>query len=92
MSNTLSQIYLHIVFSTKDRLNLIKGNIKTGLYKYIFGIINKKQKLLCINGTHNHVPLLRSGVGEGGRFPMVKTIGYTYHALSGRFVIIENKK
>ncbi len=39
MPNTYSQIYLHYVFSPKNRQALIKAEYKEELYKYIGGII-----------------------------------------------------
>lgn len=61
MANTFSQIYLHIIFSVKDRERLIKENFKTELYKYISQIIqNKGQKLIVINGTDDHLHLVIS--------------------------------
>ncbi len=56
MTNTYSQIYIHIIFAVKGRGNLISNNQKDKLYKYITGIIqNKEQKLICINGMPNHI-------------------------------------
>ena len=59
MANTFSQIYIHIIFSVKQRENLISKNWKDELYKYITGIVrNKNQKLISINGMPDHVHLL----------------------------------
>jgi putative transposase len=59
MANTFSQIYIHVIFSVKQREFLIRDNWKDELYKYITGIIsNKKQKLLIINGMPDHLHLL----------------------------------
>ena len=45
MSNTYTQIYIHIVFAVKGRQNLIPKEHKTELHGYIMGIItNKKQE------------------------------------------------
>lgn len=61
MANTFSQIYLHIIFSVKDRERLIKVSYRTELYKYISQIvINKGQKLIVINGTEDHLHLVIS--------------------------------
>ncbi|MBP7564228.1 MAG: hypothetical protein KA886_10625 [Candidatus Cloacimonetes bacterium] len=45
-----------------------------------------------INDTYlcEIVPLLRSGVGDGNRFPMDKSMGYSYHALSGQSSVTAN--
>ncbi len=58
MANTYTQIYIHIVFTVKGRVNLIPEIHKDELYKYITGIIqNKGQKLICINGMPDHIHL-----------------------------------
>jgi len=59
MSNTYTQIYIHIVIVVKGRHSLIPYTKKENLYKYITGIIqNKKHKLISINGTPNHIHIL----------------------------------
>lgn len=59
MSNTYSQLYVHIVFAVKHRTNLISPKWKEDLFKYITGIItNKNQKLKVINGMPDHLHLL----------------------------------
>ena len=59
MANTFSQIYIHVIFSVKQRENLIGKNWKDELYKYITGIVrNKNQKMISINGMPDHVHLL----------------------------------
>lgn len=59
MADTYTQIYIHIVFAVQNRKALIKPEWEEELYKYITGIIqNKGQKMLAINGTHNHIHFL----------------------------------
>jgi REP element-mobilizing transposase RayT len=59
MSSTFSQIYIQVVFAVKGRRSLIHSSWEEELYKYITGIVNnKKQKLLAINGTNNHIHIL----------------------------------
>jgi REP element-mobilizing transposase RayT len=54
-----SQIYIHIVFAVKGKHSLIKPAWEEELYKYITGIVsNKKQKMLAINGTQDHIHIL----------------------------------
>lgn len=61
MPNTYTQIYIHIVFSVKERRNLIHKDWKDELYKYIYGIINKKeQKVYAIGGADDHIHILMS--------------------------------
>jgi putative transposase len=59
MANTFTQIYIHLIFAVKHRMNSIKNENRIELYKYITGIIKKKnQKLLSVNGTNNHIHIL----------------------------------
>lgn len=59
MPNTYSQIYLHYVFSPKNRQALIKPDFEEELYKYIAGIVNNlDQQLIRINGMPDHCHLL----------------------------------
>ena len=57
--STFSQSYYHIVFSTKNRENVLLTDEKEKLFKYIWGIVkNKKCYLYRINGIENHIHLL----------------------------------
>ena len=59
MAGTFSQIYIQIVFAVKNRNAIIQSEWEVELYKYITGIVqNKGQKLLAINGIHNHIHIL----------------------------------
>jgi REP element-mobilizing transposase RayT len=59
MGDTYSQIFYHVVFAVRNREALIVPQIKSDLYRYISGIIEKKgQKLFIINGMPDHVHLL----------------------------------
>ena len=59
MAQTLVQIFVHIVFSTKNRANIITPEIETELFAYIGGIAaNNNSKLVAANGTANHIHLL----------------------------------
>ena len=61
MPQSLFKILVHIVFSTKNRADLIAPSIENDLFKYIHGIIeNNGSKLIIANGTANHVHLLVS--------------------------------
>jgi REP element-mobilizing transposase RayT len=56
MSHSLVEIYLHIIFSTKERLSLIKTEIESRLHSYICGIaIKRKCTILKINGMDDHI-------------------------------------
>ncbi len=59
MGQTLVLNYLHIVFSTKNRQNLIDEEIETELLAYLSGICNKLDCLVINIGSYkNHVHIL----------------------------------
>jgi len=61
MARTLIEIYLHIVFSTKDRANIIHPEIEAELHRYMAGIVaNLDSRCFAINGTENHIHTLVS--------------------------------
>jgi REP element-mobilizing transposase RayT len=50
-----------MVFSTKNRADLIAPEIENDLFRYIHGIVeNDGSKLIIANGTANHIHLLIS--------------------------------
>ena len=56
MANTYSQVYIHVVHSTKGRAPLIIPEIKDELLKYITGIVtNRRQKMIAINSQSDHI-------------------------------------
>ncbi|MBI5372220.1 MAG: IS200/IS605 family transposase [Sphingobacteriales bacterium] len=53
------QIYYHIVFGTKFREPAIREDREESLYKYLWGIVNKKQcRLYQVNSMPDHIHLL----------------------------------
>jgi putative transposase len=61
MPQSLIKVLVHIVFSTKDRIDLIPAHLENELYRYIHGIVeNNKAKLIIAGGTSNHIHLLIS--------------------------------
>ncbi len=57
--STYSQIYIQTIFAVRGRDSLIKPEWEDRLFKYITGIVQRKeQKMLAINGIHNHIHLL----------------------------------
>lgn len=61
MPQSLVKVLIHVVFSTKNRVDLIVPEIESGLFAYIHGIVeNNKSKLIIANGTMNHIHLLIS--------------------------------
>jgi putative transposase len=56
MAGTYSQIYIQVIFSPFKHENCIRESWSNELYKYITGIVkNKGQKLIAINGMHDHI-------------------------------------
>ncbi|MEK6799250.1 MAG: IS200/IS605 family transposase [Planctomycetota bacterium] len=61
MAQTLTRLLIHVVFSTKDRRNLITPPIEPELHAYLGGICtNHETPALAIGGIENHVHLLIS--------------------------------
>jgi putative transposase len=61
MPQSIVKMFAHIIFSTKNREDLIYPEIEDGLFGYIHGIVeNNDAKLIIGNGTTNHIHLLVS--------------------------------
>ena len=61
MAQTLVSLLVHVIFSTKNRANLITLEVEAELFAYMGGILkNCGSRGLAINGTANHVHLLIS--------------------------------
>ena len=61
MAQTLVGLYVHVIFSTKNRVGMIAPEIEPDLYGYIGGILNNNQsKLLAAGGASDHLHLLIS--------------------------------
>ena len=60
MSHSLTQIWIHVVFSTKDRQLFLKNTAdREHLYRYLCGIAKKCDcPLLAIGGAEDHIHLL----------------------------------
>jgi len=57
--STYTQILYQIVFGTRNRLPTLSKNNRDELFKYMSGVIQKKQcKLLQINGVEDHIHIL----------------------------------
>ena len=56
-----TQIYYHIVFSTKNRMPVLHKDRRKELFNYLWGILkNKKCHLYQIGGIENHIHMLTS--------------------------------
>jgi len=54
--STYTQILYQIIFSTKERKRILLEDNREQLYKYIWGILKKKNcHLYRINGVENHI-------------------------------------
>jgi len=61
MAQTLVSLLVHVIFSTKNREQLITPEIEPELFAYIGGILkNHESRLLAAGGTNDHVHLLVS--------------------------------
>lgn len=59
MPQSLSQLYIHLIFSTKNRIPIIKSEHLNVLHSYIGGILNNmKCDVIRVGGTSNHVHIL----------------------------------
>jgi len=59
MTHSLTSSLFHVVFSTKDRKNLISANLKPRLWSYLKGIAETNAfEALAVGGTQNHVHVL----------------------------------
>ena len=56
MANTYTQLYVHLIFSPKNREALIEKSWKSDLEKYITGIVqNYQHKLIAIGSMPDHI-------------------------------------
>ena len=61
MGNSFIANYQHVVFSTKERQNLLTAEIQTRLWPYLGGIAREnKMTSLCAGGMPDHVHILLS--------------------------------
>jgi putative transposase len=59
MSQSLAAMYVHLIYSTKNRQRLIQPDIEEELRKYHAGVLrNLESPMICSNGTEDHVHIL----------------------------------
>jgi putative transposase len=59
MSQSLANIIVHLVFSTKERRPLLRDEKRNQLHAYIIGVITKNDSTLIeINSVRDHIHLL----------------------------------
>ena len=61
MANTYTQLYVHIIFSTRRRQKVLYKTFRKDLFRYISGILKKKGQVpLAVNGTIDHIHIFTS--------------------------------
>ena len=61
MANTYIQVFIHIVFSVKNRASLLPPHWQSQIHSYIAAIINKSgHRAIEVGGTDDHVHILFS--------------------------------
>ena len=61
MGHTFTHLIYHVVFSTKDRRPLIKGDLQPRLIEYMAGIARQEfGRAIALGGTDNHMHALLS--------------------------------
>jgi putative transposase len=61
MAQTLVRVLVHLIFSTKERANLVRPDVESELHSYLAGIANNLDSpCLVVNGTSDHVHMLVS--------------------------------
>jgi putative transposase len=74
MPGTYSQLLLHVVFSTKDRVPWITTDIADRLYPYIGGIVRAEKGVLYdIGGVEDHVHMYLRWRPDGSISELMRT-------------------
>ena len=61
MAQTHARLWVHVVFSTKDRRPLLRAEIRSDLFNYIAGIVREFDGTpVIVNGVADHVHMLFS--------------------------------
>jgi putative transposase len=59
MAHTYARLYIHAVWSTKDRRSLITPSLQAKLYPYIGGIARKQNfTTVAVGGVEDHIHIL----------------------------------
>jgi REP element-mobilizing transposase RayT len=59
MAQTLGNVVVHLIFSTKQRKPLIAPDIRSDLFAYLGGIVRElRSTALIVNGASDHVHML----------------------------------
>ena len=61
MTHSYISIFIHYIFSTKNREKIITADLENRLWQYMTGIARENNiKMLAIGGVENHIHLLAS--------------------------------
>ena len=83
MAHKFANILVHVVFSTKERRNLIPPELENKLWRYIDGIgANCRIPVLAVGGMPNHVHIL---IALPSDIPVAKAV-QTFKANSSRWI------
>ncbi len=75
MGQSLTDLVCHIVFSTKDRANLIIPDWRERLHGYIGGILKERHAvLLAAGGARDHIHLLVSPHPTGALADVIRDV------------------
>jgi len=59
MSQSLSKLYVHLIFHVKNNIGLIRSEDEKELYAYIGGVVKLSKSIpVNINGTEDHIHVL----------------------------------
>ena len=87
MSHSFTNIWIHLIFSTKDKLPLIDESFESQLYNHIkTKLINEYESYVEeINGTNNHIHILFKQSPNYSLTDIVKNIkGESSHWINGK--------
>ena len=91
MSHSFTNIWIHLIFSTKDKLPLIDESFETQLYNHIKSkLINEYDSYVEeINGTNNHIHILFKQSPNFALKDIVKNIkGESSHWVNGKNISV----
>jgi REP element-mobilizing transposase RayT len=83
MSQSFAALYVHFVWSTRGREELIRADWQQRLYAYFGGILKEGSKLLEAGGVADHVHLLvslsrQTSVAEAARLLKCNSSGWVH--------------
>ena len=85
MPQSLAQIYVHLVFSTKDRESFIVPDVQPRLHAYLAGTLNAIDCLaLEIGGMPDHVHFVADPLGTDWRLLLRSMKSFTAHQINKR--------